>query len=71
MLLFTLDLKGIAVSGGSACSSGSSVGSHVLSGIDADLTRPNARFSFSRYTNKEEIDFALDQVKTVFEKTLV
>ena len=71
MLLFTLDLKGIAVSGGSACSSGSSVGSHVLSGINADLTRPNARFSFSRYTTKEEIDFALDQVKTVFEKTLV
>ena len=71
MLLFTLDLKGIAVSGGSACSSGSSVGSHVLSGIDADLTRPNARFSFSRYTTREEIDFALDQVKTVFEKTLV
>ena len=71
MLLFTLDLKGIAVSGGSACSSGASVGSHVLTGIGADMTRPNARFSFSRYTTKEEIDFALEQVKTVFEKTLV
>ncbi len=70
MLLFTLDLKGIAVSGGSACSSGSNVGSHVLNGIRADMNRPNARFSFSRYTTKEEIDFALEQVKAVFEKTL-
>lgn len=71
MLLFTLDLKGIAVSGGSACSSGASVGSHVLCGIDADMTRPNVRFSFSRYTTKEEIEFALEQIRVVFEKTLV
>ncbi len=71
MLLFTLDLKGVAVSGGSACSSGASTGSHVLKGINADMTRPNARFSFSRYTTKEEIDFALEQVKSCYEKTLV
>ena len=70
MLLFTLDLKGVAVSGGSACTSGASKGSHVLEGIKADMTRPNARFSFSRYTTKEEIDYALEQVKIVFEKTL-
>jgi cysteine desulfurase len=70
MLLFTLDLKGVAVSGGSACSSGAAKGSHVLEGIKADMTRPNARFSFSRYTTKQEIDFALEQVKSVFEKTL-
>ncbi len=70
MLLFTLDLKGVAVSGGSACSSGAAKGSHVLEGIHADMTRPNVRFSFSRYTTKEEIDFALEQVKAVFEKTL-
>jgi len=70
MLLFTLDLKGIAVSGGSACSSGAVKGSHVLEAINADMTRPNVRFSFSRYTTKEEIDFALDQVKAIFEKTL-
>lgn len=71
MLLFTLDLKGVAVSGGSACSSGAVKGSHVLEGINADMSRPNVRFSFSRYTTKEEIDFALEQVKVVFEKTLV
>jgi cysteine desulfurase len=70
MLLFTLDLKGVAVSGGSACSSGATKGSHVLEGINADMTRPNVRFSFSRFTTKEEIDFALEQVKVVFEKTL-
>lgn len=70
MLLFTLDLKGIAISGGSACSSGAAKGSHVLEGIHADMTRPNVRFSFSRYTTQEEIDFALEQVKVVFEKTL-
>jgi cysteine desulfurase len=70
MLLFTLDLKGVAVSGGSACSSGANKGSHVLEGIAADMTRPNARFSFSRYTTKEEIDFALQQVKSSFEQTL-
>ena len=71
MLLFTLDLKGVAVSGGSACSSGAAKGSHVLEGINADMTRPNVRFSFSRYTTKTEIDFALEQVQGVFEKTLV
>ena len=66
MLLFTLDLKGIAASGGSACSSGASTGSHVLQGIGADMKRPNVRFSFSRYTSKEEIDFALEQVFSAF-----
>jgi cysteine desulfurase len=67
ILLFTLDLKGVAVSGGSACTSGATKGSHVLEGINADTSRPNVRFSFSRYTTKEEIDFALTQIKSVFE----
>ena len=71
MLLFTLDLKGVACSGGSACSSGAVKGSHVLEGINADPNRPNVRFSFSRYTTKEEIDFALKMIKEAFEVTLV
>jgi cysteine desulfurase len=71
MLLFTLDLKGVACSGGSACSSGAVKGSHVLEGIQADGTRPNVRFSFSRYTQKEEIDYAIDQLVTIFNQTLV
>ena len=71
MLLFTLDLKGIACSGGSACTSGASAGSHVLTAIKADMSRPNARFSFSRYTTKEEIDFAIQEVTKVYEVNLV
>jgi cysteine desulfurase len=71
MLLFTLDLKGVACSGGSACSSGSVKGSHVLDGIQADGTRPNVRFSFSRYTTKQEIDFALEQLEAIYEKVIV
>jgi cysteine desulfurase len=63
LLLLTLDLNGVACSGGSACSSGSNIGSHVLAGINAPNDRPNARFSFSRYTTIEEIDFALNQIK--------
>ncbi|MFN5505182.1 MAG: cysteine desulfurase family protein [Flavobacteriia bacterium] len=70
LLLFTLDLKGIAVSGGSACTSGATKGSHVLEGIGADMSRPNARFSFSRYTTKEEIDYALQQLQEVYQKNL-
>ncbi|MBI1836555.1 MAG: cysteine desulfurase [Flavobacteriia bacterium] len=70
MLLFTLDLKGVACSGGSACTSGAAKGSHVLEGIGADTTKPNVRFSFSRYTTREEIDFALEKIVEAFEVTL-
>ena len=66
MLLFSLDLKGIACSGGSACSSGSNQGSHVLGGIHADSERPNARFSFSRYTTKQEVDYTLKVLKEAY-----
>jgi len=71
MFLFTLDLKGIAASGGSACSSGSSKGSHVLQGINADPKRPNARFSFSRYTTLKEIDYTVEQVADIFKNNVV
>lgn len=66
MLLFNLDILGIAVSGGSACSSGSNQGSHVLRGIGADMNCPSVRFSFSKYTTKEEIDFVLDKLKEIY-----
>lgn len=71
MLLFNLDLHGIAASGGSACTSGSNEGSHVLRGIGTDLNKPSMRFSFSRFTTKEEIDFAIEKLKIVFPQTLV
>lgn len=70
MLLFTLDLKGICASGGSACSAGANTGSHVLDAIGYNHKRPNVRFSFSRYTTKEEIEFTVSQLVDVFEKTL-
>jgi cysteine desulfurase len=65
MLLFLLDLDGIASSGGSACTSGASVGSHVLRGIQADANRPNARFSFSRYTTIDEINYVLESIEKI------
>lgn len=66
MLLFNLDIAGIAVSGGSACTSGSDVGSHVLHGIEADVTRPSVRFSFSKYNTKEEVDYTVSKLKELF-----
>jgi cysteine desulfurase len=65
MLLFQLDLKGIAVSGGSACQSGSNKGSHVLNEIlsPKDLAKPAVRFSFSKYNTKEEIDYTIKVLK--------
>jgi cysteine desulfurase len=63
MLLFNLDIDGIAASGGSACSSGSDQGSHVLRQVQKDMERPSVRFSFSKYNTKEEIDFVMGKLK--------
>ncbi|MES2836922.1 MAG: cysteine desulfurase family protein [Bacteroidota bacterium] len=68
MMLFSLDINGIAASGGSACSSGSNVGSHVLRGINVDLSRPSVRFSFSKYSTKEEVDYVVSKLKDIFVK---
>lgn len=67
MLLFHLDMKGIAVSRGSACQSGSSSVSHVLAEIlsPEDLIKPSLRISFSHYNSKEDIDYLLDVLATV------
>lgn len=67
MLLFQLDLNGIACSKGSACQSGSSKGSHVLTEIlsDEDMMKPSIRFSFSSFNTKEEIDYVVGVLKTV------
>ena len=67
MLLFMLDLEGVACSGGSACTAGAATGSHVLRGINADTTRTNVRFSFSRYTEKSDIDFALGKIYKIMQ----
>lgn len=62
MLLFLLDIDGIACSGGSACSSGSNQGSHVLRAINADTSVPSIRFSFSRYSTKDEVDYVVGKL---------
>jgi len=65
MMLFNLDIAGIMASGGSACSSGSNQGSHVLRGIGADQTRASVRFSFCKYSTKEEIDYTIEKLKSM------
>ncbi|KAA8486360.1 cysteine desulfurase [Arcticibacter tournemirensis] len=63
MLLFSLDIAGISASGGSACSSGSNIGSHVLEAIGANPGRPAVRFSFSKFNTLEEIDYTIEKLK--------
>ena len=66
MLLFNLDIMGIACSGGSACASGTINGSHVLSSIVPNSKRPGIRFSFSKYNTKKEIDYTIKKLKELF-----
>ena len=63
MLLFKLDIDGICASGGSACSSGSDVGSHVLKAIGASKDRAAVRFSFGSSNTKEEVDYVIERLK--------
>jgi len=65
MLLFNLDIKGISASGGSACSSGSDIGSHVLRAIKSNPDRPSVRFSFSKFNTIEEVDFVVAALKEI------
>ncbi len=64
MFLFKLDLKGIACSKGSACQSGSDVGSHVLNEVlsSEELNKVSIRFSLSIYNKKEDIDIAVNEI---------
>ena len=65
LLQFQLDLKGIACSRGSACQSGSTQASHVLTELltPEELAKPSLRFSFSIYNTKEEIDYVIEVLK--------
>jgi cysteine desulfurase len=67
MILFHLDMKGIAVSRGSACQSGSIKPSHVLAEIlsDEDLKKPSLRISLSHYNTKEDIDSLIEALKNI------
>jgi cysteine desulfurase len=65
MILFHLDMKGIAVSRGSACQSGSIRPSHVLAEMLTadDLKKPSLRISFSHFNTKEDIDLLIEALK--------
>jgi cysteine desulfurase len=63
LLLFNLDIAGIAVSGGSACSSGTDIGSHVIAQLKRAPGSTAVRFSFSKFNTIEEIDFAVDKIR--------
>ena len=67
MILFYLDMNGIAVSRGSACQSGSVKASHVLAEIVSgeDLMKPNLRISFSHYNVKADIDSFIEILKKI------
>lgn len=70
LLLFNLDIKGISASGGSACSSGASTGSHVLGALYPNSQRGAVRFSFSKYNKPEEIDFVISKLTEIY-KSLI
>jgi cysteine desulfurase len=62
LLLMNLDLNGISASGGSACSSGIDVGSHVIGHLHPDSKRHTIRFSFSHHNTHEEVDTVVEKL---------
>ena len=63
MLLFNLDINHICASGGSACTSGTDVGSHVIRVVNNNPDQVTVRFSFSRNNTSSEVDRAIEQLK--------
>ncbi len=63
LLLMSLDMQGICVSAGSACSSGASQGSHVIQALSNGNEGVPIRFSFSKFNTKEEVDLLLVKLK--------
>ncbi len=66
MLIYNLDIEGIACSGGSACSSGSNKGSHVIGHLYPGREGANVRFSFSKFSTQKEVDHAVDVMARVY-----
>ncbi len=63
MILFNLDMQGICVSGGSACSSGADVGSHVIRAINNNPNLVPVRFSFCKHNTREEVDLVIGIIR--------
>ncbi|MEP6627140.1 MAG: cysteine desulfurase family protein [Ginsengibacter sp.] len=62
MLLFNLDINNICASGGSACTSGVESGSHVISAISPASNQQTVRFSFSKFSSKEEVNQVIEKL---------
>jgi cysteine desulfurase len=67
MLVFNLDIQKISASVGSACASGSHIGSHVLQALNTNQRRGTVRCSFSKYNTVEEIDYVVEQLRMLGE----
>jgi cysteine desulfurase len=62
MVLFNLDMEGVCVSGGSACTSGANQGSHVIRAFSNDPDRVAVRFSFCRHNTPDQIDAVVEKI---------
>ena len=69
-IVLNLDIEGIAVSSGSACTSGATEPSHVLlaMGIDRIVAQGAVRFSLGRSTTREQIDYVLAKLPPIIER---
>ncbi len=70
LLMFNLDIHGICASSGSACSSGTEKDSHVMEAIGHSKDRKAIRFSLSHLNTREEIDYAVDKLKSMTPATV-
>jgi cysteine desulfurase len=70
LMIMSLDIAGISTSGGSACSSGAESQSHVLEAIHHPADRKAVRFSFSRNTTKDDIDYTIEQLQVILAASL-
>jgi cysteine desulfurase len=69
-IILSLDMKGVAVASGSACTSGSLEASHVLSamGVPVELAQGSIRFSLGRFTTKEDIEYTIEMLPEIIER---
>jgi len=65
MFLFNLDINNISASSGSACTSGSDTGSHVLQEIQNHKKHVSVRFSFSKNNTIDEVDYVVDKIMEI------
>ena len=70
MLLFNLDIDGLVLSSGSACTAGIAEVSHVIDALGVDHESPAIRFSFSKLNTKEEIDRSIKILRKYFTKSV-